>query len=59
MPWEHILNIRLNKKIVYKREIDDKNSICISDKNKSSLDKDNYNSETLYNIEINDNITTR
>lgn len=57
MPWEYILNIRLNKKIVYKREVDDKNSISISDK--SSLDKNNYNGETPYNTEINHNATAR
>lgn len=53
MPWEYILNIRLNNKIVYKKELDDNNSICISDE--CSLDKNNFNDETVYNIDVNIN----
>lgn len=51
MPWEYILNIRLNNEIVYKKEIDDNSSICIS--GESSFDKNNFNDETMYNIEVN------
>lgn len=54
MPWEYIKNIKINKEIVYKRDIEE-NKICISYKNKNLLDKNNYNGETLYNMEVNEN----
>jgi len=51
MPWKYILNIRLDNDVVYKRDIDEKET-CILDKNKSLLDKNTIDCEILSNMEV-------
>ncbi|WP_297430369.1 hypothetical protein [Clostridium sp.] len=51
MIWKHILNIRLDNDIVYKRDIDETEN-CKSDKDKALLDKTTIDCEILSNMEV-------
>lgn len=46
MPWKHILNIRINNTVIYKRDKNLKDSYCSKD-DKDSMYKNDINYEIL------------
>lgn len=51
MPWKHILSIRLNDNVIYKRE-NNKNEIYITNNEENLLDKNTIDCEILSNMEV-------
>jgi hypothetical protein len=51
MPWKYILNIRLDNDVVYKRDIDEKESFT-QQKVEELYSINNSNYETLANVEV-------
>lgn len=51
MPWKYILNIRLNDNVIYKREIDEKETSS-QEKVEELRSINNPNYETLANVEV-------
>ena len=46
MPWKHILNIRINNTVIYKRDKNLNDSYCLKD-DKDSMYKNDINYEIL------------
>ena len=51
MPWKHILSVRLDDNVIYKRDIDNE-EVFIDERVEELYSINNTNYETLANVEV-------